>query len=140
MNRGREPLCFGQVGGRRLAPDEVGIRRVGESSRDRRLDSVTDAEEPLGRSLTRAELAIELVDVACEERGREGVGARHDQRRDVENVGGEAGSDECPDELARRHQHFTAEMTALLLGGQLVLEMDGGRAGLDVSLHDLERI
>ena len=138
--RGGELLGLGHVGRRGLAPDEVRVRRVGEPARDRRVDPVADAEEALGRSLARAELAVELVDVARQERRGERVRAGDDQRRDVEHVGGEPGGDERPDELARRHEHLAAEVAALLLGGELVLEVDGRGAGLDVRLHDLERV
>ena len=37
-----------------------------------------------------------------------------------------------------RDQHLAAEMAALLLGRELVLEMDAGGARLDIGLHDLE--
>ena len=62
------------------------------------------------------------------------------RRRHVEHVGGEPRGDERADELARRHEHLAAEVAALLLGGELILEVDGRGAGLDVRLHDLERV
>src|SRR5215208_1112793 len=52
---------------------------------------------------------------------------------------GEPSSDEGADELARRDEHLPAEVTALLLRGELVLEVDAGRTRLDVRLHQLER-
>ena len=39
-----------------------------------------------------------------------------------------------------RDQHLAAKVAAFLLGGELVLEMDAGRAGLDIGLHDLEAV
>ena len=39
-----------------------------------------------------------------------------------------------------RDQHLAAEMPALLLRGELVLEVDARCAGLDIGLHDLERV
>ena len=101
---------------------------------------VADAEEALGRALAGAELAVDLVDVARQERGRERVGAGDDQRRHVEHVGREPRRDERADELARRDEHLAAEVAALLLGRELVLEVDGRGARLDVRLHDLERV
>ncbi len=40
----------------------------------------------------------------------------------------------------RRDQHLAAHVAALLLGGELVLEMDARGAGLDHRLHDLEGV
>ncbi len=129
-----------EVGRRGLAPEEVGVRRVRERAGDRRLDSRRDAEEALGRALAGDELAVALVDVAREQRRRERVGARDEDRRDVEDVGGEPRGDERADELARRHEHLAAEVAALLLRRELVLEVDARGAGLDERLHQLERV
>ena len=140
MDRLGEPLGLVPVRRRRLAPDEVGVGRVCEPAGDRRLDPVTDAVEALGCPLARAELSVGLVDVARQQVRRERVGPGDDQRRDVEHVRGEACGDERAHELARRHEHLAAEVTALLLRRELVLEVDGGRARLDVRLHDLEGV
>ena len=129
-----------EVGRRRLAPEEVGVRRVRERARDRRLDAGLDAEEPLGRALAGEELAVALVDVAREQRRGQRVGARDEDRRHVEDVGREPRGDERAHELARGNQHLAAEMAALLLRRELVLEVDAGGAGLDERLHQLERV
>ena len=129
-----------EVGRRRLAPDEIGVRRICERSRDRRLDPGLDVEEAFGRALSREECVVALVDVARQERRGECVGSRDEDRRHVEDVGGEARRDERADELTRRDEHLAAEMPALLLGRELVLEVDGCSAGLDERLHQLERV
>ena len=94
-------------------------------------------KKPFRCALARAELAVDLVDVARQQRGRERVGARDDERRHVGDVGGEAGGDERADVLGGRHEHLAAEVAALLLGRELVLEVHRGRAGLDERLHHL---
>ena len=99
-----------------------------------------DAEEALGGSLAGDELAVALVDVARQQRRRERVGARDEHRRHVEDVRREPGGDERADELARRHEHLAAEVAALLLRRELILEVDAGGAGLDERLHELERV
>ena len=99
-----------------------------------------DAEEALGRALAGQELAVALVDVAREQRRGERVGARDEDGRHVEHVGGEPRGDERPDELARRDEHLAAEVAALLLRRELVLEVDAGGARLDERLHQLERV
>ena len=97
-------------------------------------------KKPSGRPLAGEELVVALVDVAREERRRERVGARDEDRRHVEHVGGEPRGDERADELARRHEHLAAEVAALLLRRELVLEVHAGGAGLDERLHQLERV
>ena len=60
--------------------------------------------------------------------------------RHVEHVGGEPGGDERADELAGRDEHLAAQVAALLLRGELVLEVHAGGAGLDHRLHQLEGV
>ncbi len=140
MHRLGELRSLVEIGRRGLAPEEVGVRRVRERAGDRRLDPGPDAEEALGVSLAGDELAVALVDVARQERGRERVRARDEDGRDVEDVGGEPRRDERPDELARRHEHLAAQVPALLLRRELILEVDAGGARLDERLHQLERV
>ena len=137
MDRGRELLGLRHVGRRGFAPDQVGVGGVGEAACDCCVDTVPHPEEALGRSLAGAELAVDLVDIACQQRRRQRVGARDDEGRHVGDIGGEPRRDERPDVLRGRHEHLAAEMTALLLGGELVLEVHGGRACLDERLHHL---
>ena len=42
--------------------------------------------------------------------------------------------------LRCRDQHLAAQMAALLFGGELVLEVHAGGAGLDHRLHQFERV
>ena len=57
-----------------------------------------------------------------------------------QHVGGQARGDQLLDRFARRHQHLAAHVAALLHGGELVLEVHAGGAGLDHRLHQLEGI
>ena len=136
----RELRGLVEIRSRRLAPEHVGVRRVRERTRDRRLDAGRDAEEALRGPLARDELAVALVDVARQQRRRQRIGARDEHGRHVENVRREPGGDERADELGGRHEHLPAEVSALLLRRELVLEVDAGRAGLDERLHELERV
>ena len=61
-------------------------------------------------------------------------------RRNSADVGGEPRRVEVADRRLGRDQHLAAEMAALLLGGELVLEMDAGGTRFDVRLHDLEAV
>ena len=129
-----------QVRRRGLAPDQVGIRRVGEAARDRGLDPALDPEVALGRALAGEECVVALVDVARHERRAERVRPRDDHGRDVADVGRQARGDERADELARGDEHLAAQVAALLLGRELVLEVDAGGAGLDHRPHQLEGV
>ena len=140
VDRLRELAGLTEVGRRGLEPQHVGVRRVGERAGDGGVEPFADAEEALGGPLTGDERGIPLVDVAREQRRGERVGAGDEHGRDVEDVGGQPSGDERADELARRHEHLAAEVAALLLRGELVLEVHGRRAGLDHRLHQLERV
>ncbi len=140
VDRLRELPRLAEIRRRRLEPDEVGIRRVREPARDGGVDPVADAVEALRRPLPRDEVAVVLVDVAREEGGRERVRPRDQHGRDPAHVGGEPGSVERLDELLRRHEHLPAEVPALLLRAELVLEVDAGGSGLDHRAHELEGI
>src|SRR5207253_11296149 len=97
-----------EVWSRSLEPEQIGIGRVREATRDRGRDSVPDAVEALARPLARQELLISFVDVAREELRGESVGARDEDRRHLENVGGEPRGRQRPDEVARGDEHLAA--------------------------------
>ncbi len=69
-----------------------------------------------------------------------GVGARDDEGRHVHHVGGEARRDQRADELPGRDEHLPAHVAALLLGGELVLEVHACGTSLDHRLHQLEGV
>ena len=106
-----------EIGRRRLAPDEVGVRRVGEAARDRasRRRSCM-LEEALGRALARSmngwsRSSMSLVRsfaLSASVRATSTVGTS-------QHVRGEARGDERADELAGRHEHLAAHVAALLL-------------------------
>ena len=83
---------------------------------------------------------VAFVDVAGDELGAFGVGARDEDRRNAADVGGEPRRVEVADRRLGRDQHLAAEVTALLLARQLVLEVNAGGARLDIGLHDLEAV
>ena len=84
------------------------------------------------------ELVISFVDVAREQRRAERVRAGHDHRRDVADVRRETSGRKGADELPRRDENLAAEVPALLLRGELILEVDAGGARLDHRPHELE--
>ena len=126
-----------EIGGRGLEPDEVGVRRVRESTRDGCLDPVAHAIEALRGPLAGDEVAVVLVDVAREEGCGERVRAGDEHGRHAADVGGQPRRAERPDELLRRHEYLAAEVAALLLRAELVLVMNPGGARLDHRAHEL---
>src|SRR5205807_4002836 len=90
-------------------------------------EAVADPEEALDGALARAEPAVELVDVARQERRRQRVRAGDEHGRHVADVRGEPRGDERADELRGRDEHLAAEVAALLLGGELVLDRKSTR-------------
>src|SRR5690606_4129984 len=130
----------GQVGLAGLAPDQVGVRRVGQAAADGLVDALAGLVEALDGALAGGEFAIVVVDVGGQQVGSLGIGAGDDQGWHAAHVGRQARGDQLLDRLAGRHQHLAAHVAALLGAGQLVLEMHPGGAGLDHALHQLERV
>ena len=118
------------------------MRGEGEAAGDAMVEAgaVLQAEEALGGPLAGDELAVALVDVAGDELGAFGVGAGDEDRRDAADVGGEPRRVEVADRRLGGDQHLAAEMAALLLARELVLEVNAGGARFDIGLHDLEAV
>ena len=135
-----EALGFLQVRLGGLAPDQVGVRRVGESARDGRVESAVDAVEAFHRALAGEEDAVVGIDVGGQQMRAVGVGARQHQRGNAQHVGRETSCHELLHRFLRRHQHLAAEVAALLGGGQLIFEVHAGRARFDHGLHQLEGV
>ena len=91
-------------------------------------------------ALARDELAIALVDIGGDQLGAFGIGARQHEGRRAADVGGQTRRDQVALMRRGRDQHLAAHVTALLLRSELVLEVNAGRARLDIGLHDLERV
>src|ERR671919_569965 len=140
VDRGGELARLAEVRGRRLAPNEVGVGRVREAPGDGGLEPARNAEEALGRPLARDEGAVALVDIAGEERRAVRVRARDQERGDAADVCREPGRRQRPDELTGRDEHLAAEVAALLLRGELILEVHGRDPCFDHRLHELEGV
>src|SRR6185503_9339670 len=99
-----------------------------------------EAEEAFGRALAGEERAVPLIDVAGDELRAFGIGAGNQDRRDSADVRREARRIEVADRRLRRDQHLAAQMAALLLARQLILEVNARGARFDIGLHDLEAV
>jgi hypothetical protein len=96
-----------------------------------------DAEESLGCSLAGEEATVPLVDVGGEQGGRERIGARD---KDGRHVGCQPSGDERSLELLGGHEHLAAQVTALLLGCELVLQVHARGTRFDHRAHQLEGV
>ncbi len=143
-NRLGEPSGDLEVRGAGLHPDQIRVRRVLERTVDALIDAVVllDAPEAVARLALALvdEALLVLIEVGGVEGSALGVGARDDVRRDTHHVGREARRDEGLDEVHRRDEYLAAEMAALLLARELILEVDARGARLDHLLHQLERV
>ena len=125
-----------------LPPEQVGVGRVGQAAGDRVLDAeaLADPEEALGGAFAAQERPVSLVDVGGEQLCGVAVGSAQQHRRHPLHVGRQPCGVQRADVLADRHQHLAAEMAALLLRRELVLEMHTGGTRLDHRPHQLERV
>src|SRR5215204_5717898 len=123
-----------------FAPHHVRVGCVGEAARDGLLYPRVDPVEALHGPLSGQELMVDRVHVAGDEACSVGVGPSDDDGRDAHHVGGEPGGDEVPDGLGGGDQNLPTHVATLLLGGELVLEVDASGAGFDHGLHQLENV
>ncbi|CUJ65274.1 Uncharacterised protein [Achromobacter xylosoxidans] len=140
MDRVGELAGVFQVGRGGFAPDQVGVRRVGQAARDRLVDAGAGAEEAFHGALAGDERAVVVVDVAGHQVGGVGVGAGQQHGGRAHHVGRQARRDQLGHGLAGRHQHLAAHVAALLHGRQLILEVHARSAGLDHGLHQFEGV
>src|SRR5215211_8316985 len=125
---------------RGLAPHHVSVRRVGEAPRYGLIHPRIDPVEALHGPLAGQKLVVGRVHVARDEVCRVGVGPRDNDGRNAHDVGREPGGDEVPDGLGSGNQDLATHVPALLLGGELVLEVNARGAGFDHGLHQLEDV
>src|SRR5215208_6988322 len=124
---------------RSLTPHHVSVRRVGEAPRYGLIHPRIDPVEALHGPLAGQKLMVGRVHVTGDEAGRVGVGPRDNDGRNVHDVGREPGGDEVPDGLGG-NKDLAAHVPTLLLGGELVLEVDARGASFDHGLHQLEDV
>ena len=138
MNGIREAARLADVRRGRLHPEQIGVGRVRNRARGRRIDAAFDHEEAFRRALAGEEWMIAFVDVAGQQRGAVRIRPCDDERRHAHDVRRQTRSGERADELRGRHENFSAEVAAFFLGGELIFEMDRRRAALDHLFHQLE--
>ncbi len=137
-----EFLRFLEVRRRRLPPQQIGIFRECDAALDAMGEprAGLEAEETFRGALAGNELAIAIVHISGDQLGALRVGARQHEGRRAADVGCQTRRDQVTLMRRGRDQHLAAHVAALLLGRELVLEVNAGSTCLDVGLHDLERV
>src|SRR5699024_10970245 len=105
--------------------------------RNARLNAVAHLVEAFSSALAGEELGVPLVDVGGDQRCRLRIGAGDDHTGSATDIGCQACGLQCADVLAGGNQDFAAQVSALLLGGQLVFPVHACSAGGDHLLHQL---
>ncbi len=140
MDRLGELACEFQIRLAGLAPHQVGVGCIGQATADRLVQAIAGLVEAFDGALTGGERLVVAVDVTGQQIRCFGIGARDQQGRHAQHVGGQARRVELLDRLTGRHQHLAAHVAALLHRGQLILEVHAGGTGLDHRLHQFEGI
>jgi hypothetical protein len=123
-----------------LAPNQVGVGRIGNAARDRGIQSAANAEEAFRRSFAGDKFGIARIDVAGQKMGAIGVGAGHNQGWHTHDVGRKTRRHQFLDSFAGGHQDFASHVAAFLGRGELVLKVDARHTRFDHRLHQLEGI
>ena len=135
VDRLGEAARFLQVGRGGLAPDEVGVRRIGEAAADRLVQALAAFMEAFHGALAGQEGLVVVVDVRGDQARALGIGARDDDRRHASDVGRQPRGDELLHGFLRGYQHLAAHVAALLRAGELILEVHARHAGFDHLAH-----
>ncbi len=136
-----EFLCLFEIRRRGLPPQQVSILCEGDAALDAVSETAAglESEKSFRSALAGDELAIALIDVSGDELGTFRIGARQHKGRRAADVGGETRRDQIALMGRGRYQHFAAHVAALLLGRELVLELErverAAEAGFGVG-HD----
>ena len=88
MDRFGETARVIQSGLAGLAPDQIGIWRIGQAAANRLLDTWFGLVKPLDGAFASQERLIVGVDIRSQQIGRFRVGARNNQRRHTHHVSG----------------------------------------------------
>src|SRR4051794_9494855 len=102
--------------------------------------AVFQPEETLRRAFAADERAVALIDVAGDELRAFCIRAGDEDRRYAADVRCQARRIEVANRRLGRDQPLAAEMAALLLRRELVLEVTASPPRLDIGLHDLEAV
>ena len=94
-----------------FTPNQVGIRRIRQTTADRLLNASMSTEEAFTGTLAGNKFAVIRVAIGGDQIRRIGIGTSNQQGWYSRNIGSQARSDQFLDRFLSRHQHFAAHMT-----------------------------
>src|SRR5690606_29660946 len=118
----RKAASVFQIRGGSFAPDQVGVRSVGQTTGNGLIQTGTSAVEAFNRTLVQNEGAIVLVHIAGDQVRCVRIGTGNQNRGNVQNVGSQTSSHQLGDGFTRCHNHGATQETPLLGRSQLDLE------------------
>src|SRR5436190_14699501 len=123
----------------RFLPPEGGMGGEGEAASDTVIEpgALLQAKEAFLCPFSGQELPVALVDIAGYQLRAFGIGAGDKDGRNTADVCRKPRRVEVADCRLGRNEHLAAEVPALLLRSQLVLEMHARDTRLDIAFHDL---
>ncbi|MNL00956.1 hypothetical protein D3C87_1214080 [compost metagenome] len=137
FDRFSEATSFVQVRLGGFAPDQVGVRRVGQAASDGLVQTGAHFVETFLGTFASHEWLVVRVAVRSQQVSGVGVGTGQDDGRSTGNVSSQASSGQLLYGFLGRNQYLAAHVAAFLHGSQLVFEVNAGGACFDHALHQL---
>ncbi|CRM98503.1 hypothetical protein [Pseudomonas sp. 22 E 5] len=120
-----------------FAPDQVGVRRVGQAASDSLVQAGAYFVEAFLGTFACHERLVVRVAVRRQQVSGVGIGTRQDDGRRPGNVSGQTRSGQLLNGFLGRNQYLAAHVAAFFHGSQLVFEVNAGSACFDHALHQL---
>ena len=137
LDRFGKAACFVQVWLGGFAPDQIGVRRVGQATGDCLVEAGAHFIEAFLGALAGNEWLVVRVAVRGQQVCRVGVGTGQDDGRCTGNVSGQASGGQLLYSFLGRYQYLATHVAAFFHRSQLVFEVHAGSACLDHALHQL---
>ena len=123
-----------------LAPDEIGIGRIGDTARDGLLETVPDLEETFRCSFACTEGPVVFIHIRGQQRGCFGIGTCKDECRYAHDIRSKACSNQFLDRFLGWHQNLASHVAAFLHCSELILEVNPGCPIGDHVFHEFESV
>src|SRR5471032_1351849 len=137
LDRFGKAASFVQVRLGGFAPDQVGVRRVGQATGDRLVETGAHFIEAFLSPFAGYEWLVVRVAIGRQQVGGVSVGTGQDDGRGASNVSSQTSSSQLLYGFLSRNQYLAAHVAAFLHRCQLVFEVHARSASLDHALHQL---
>ena len=134
-HRFRKVPGFVQIRHRGLTPQQIGIRRISDTARDRLIQAGFGAVKAFRGTFAGNKRRVIRIHIGRQQVRGVRVGACKNDRRRIADVRGQTRGDQFLDGFLRRHQHLAAHVSAFLHRRQLIFKMNTRRTGVDHRFH-----